>query len=61
MVPAIEDGAWNDTLRARLTELETSKTRLAAEIANLAAPSPLRLHPNAAALYAAKVADLEVS
>ena len=58
---AIEDGAWSDTLRARLTELETAKTRLAAEIANLVAPSPLRLHPNAAALYAAKVADLEVS
>ena len=56
---AIEDGAWNATLRARLTELETDKARLTAEIAQAAAPPPVRLHPNAAALYAAKVADLE--
>jgi hypothetical protein len=27
---AIEDGAWNDTLRKRLTELEANKSELAA-------------------------------
>ncbi|MCW3477931.1 hypothetical protein OL599_25675, partial [Rhodovastum sp. RN2-1] len=58
---AIEHGAWNDTLRARLTELETSKVDLTAQLATLADPSPVRLHPNAASLYAAKVAELEVS
>ena len=58
---AIEDGAWNETLRRRLTELETEKAGLRAEIAGLAAPPPVQLHPNAAALYAAKVASLEAA
>jgi hypothetical protein len=58
---AIEDGAWNESLRIRLTDLETSKTDLTARLANLATPARIVLHPNAASLYAAKVADLETA
>jgi hypothetical protein len=61
VVRAIEGGAWSDTLRARLSELEVRKKALQAEIAAAAAPPPVALHPNAAALYAAKVAELEVA
>jgi site-specific DNA recombinase len=58
---AIENGAWNDTLRARLNELEARKATLTTERAQADAPPPTRLHPNAAALYAAKVAELETA
>jgi DNA invertase Pin-like site-specific DNA recombinase len=56
---AIEDGAWNDTLRARLTELEASKTSLARRLRGLKAPPPGQLHPNAAAIYRDRVAALQ--
>ena len=58
---AIEDGAWSDTLRTRLAELEDNKAKIAAQMDAIKAPSPVQLHPNAASLYAAKVADLEAS
>jgi hypothetical protein len=58
---AIEDGSWNQTLRTRRTELEASKNELAAQRAALVDPPPVRLLPNSASIYAAKVADLEAS
>ncbi len=58
---AIEDGAWNESLRSRLTDLEASKTDLRAQLVNAAKPPQIVLHPNAASLYAAKVADLEAA
>jgi DNA invertase Pin-like site-specific DNA recombinase len=61
VVRAIEGGAWSDSLNSRLNQLEARKKELAAEIAAAAAPPPVALHPNAAALYAARVAELEVA
>jgi site-specific DNA recombinase len=59
---AIENGAWNDSLRDRLNDLEARKTDLSGQIAAIGAPAPaVRLHPSAAAIYRAKVADLEAS
>ena len=59
---AIENGAWNDSLKQRLDELEAEKRRVQEQLAEANAPTPtVRLHPNAAALYAAKVADLQAS
>ena len=62
VVRAIEDGAWNDTLRQRLNDLEARKAELTAALAKAANPVPtVRLHPNAAEVYRAKVAELEAS
>jgi site-specific DNA recombinase len=58
---AIEDGAWSDTLRARLQDLERRKHEMTTAPAALEHPPPVRLHPNAAAIYAVKVAELEAS
>jgi site-specific DNA recombinase len=58
---AVENGAWNESLHTRLTELETQKTTLAAQLASLTDPPAVQLHPNAASLYAANVADLEAA
>ncbi len=58
----IEDGAWNDTLRARPDELEARKAVLARQIDETHTPAqPVSLHPNAAELYRTRVADLEVA
>ncbi len=59
ILKAIEAGAWNDTLRSRLTELERRKAEIDRELPTTVAPAPIALHPNAAGLYAARVADLE--
>lgn len=57
---AIEDGAWNDTIKQRLTELESQQKQLKAELAKAGrADNTVSLHPNAASLYAAKVAELQ--
>lgn len=57
---AIENGACNDSLKIRLNQLEAQKTDLQMQLKAAANPDPgVRLHPNAAALYAAKVADLK--
>ncbi len=62
MLRAIENGAWSQSLQARLTELERSKAALAAQLAAAeAVPPPVRLHPDAASLYRAQVAELEAS
>lgn len=47
---AIENGAWNDSLKRRLEEQLNAAAKL---------DTSVRLHPNAAALYAAKVAELQ--
>ena len=55
---AIEDGAWNATLKARLDELEARKTGLERDLA-LAGPEPVVTpHPNASELYTKKVGSL---
>ena len=59
---AIESGAWSETLRKRLNELETHKAALQRQRERTTEPAPaIRLHPNAADIYRAKVADLEAS
>jgi site-specific DNA recombinase len=59
---AIEDEAWSEALRKRLSELETRKEALQKQQESLGNPEPvIRLHPNAADIYRAKVADLESS
>ena len=58
---AIEGGAWNEILRVRLTELETRRMQIDAELATAVVPAPVTLHPNAAGLYAARVGELEAA
>ena len=58
---AVENGAWNPTLHARLSELEANKTEL---LAGIAAADPIPavcLHPASAEIYRSKVATLEAS
>ena len=55
---AIEDGNYNPTLTARLTELETEKRAAESRLASVAAPAPIRLHPDLPALYRSKVERL---
>jgi len=56
---AIENGAWNDSIQKRLNELEAQQTVLREQLKLTANSNPVvRLHPNAAALYASKVANL---
>jgi site-specific DNA recombinase len=62
LVRAIENGAWSDTVQKRLAELEARKAEIKAELDSMGEASPpARLHPNAADIYAAAVADLEAS
>jgi hypothetical protein len=59
---AVENGAWNDSLHDRLSELEKRKADLTAQLAAAAAPAPrVRLTTGAAEIYRAKVADLEAT
>jgi hypothetical protein len=59
---AIENGAWSDALHQRLGELEARKAALRHQRASMSEPAPrIRLLPNAADVYRAKVADLEAS
>jgi hypothetical protein len=59
---AIENGAWNDSLRDRLSELERRKTELTVQLRSAASPAPPdRLTADAAAIYRARVADLQAS
>jgi hypothetical protein len=58
IVKAIEDGAYNPTLKERLTALEKEKTAAAVRLVT-AKPSPvLRLHRNLPTLYKKKVQKL---
>ena len=62
VLTAMENGAWSDSLQARLTELEHRKAALTRDIAEAASPTPVvTLHPNAAELYRRRVAELETA
>jgi site-specific DNA recombinase len=59
IITAIENGAYVTSMNQELRDLEAEETRLNAELAATSAPAqPIKLHPNAAELYRAKVADL---
>jgi hypothetical protein len=59
---AIEGGAWSETLNKRLSDLEPRKADLLSRRARQPSSAPvIRLHPNTAELYPAKVADLEAA
>ncbi len=59
---AIENGAWNDSIQKPLNELEAQQAALRQQLQAAASLEPVvRLHSNAAALYAAKVADLQAA
>ena len=59
---AIENGVWNDSIQKRLNELEAQQAALRQQLQAAASPEPVvRLHPSAAALYAAKGADLQAA
>ena len=59
---AIEKGAWNDSIKKRFDDLEDQQKSLRKQLQTLAGAEPVvRLHPNAATLYAAKVADLQAA
>src|SRR6185312_14556071 len=58
IIKAIEDGAYNATLKARLSALEQEKAQAVARLAS-SKPTPIvRLHPNLPALYRSKVEKL---
>jgi site-specific DNA recombinase len=59
IIKAIEDGAYNSTLRDRLTSLEGEKASIEAKLAQ-AAPAPtVRIHPNLTEVYRKKIDKLE--
>jgi site-specific DNA recombinase len=55
IVKAIEDGAYNSTLKERLTVLEKERATAGARLAAIRTTPPLRLHPNLPAVYKKKV------
>ncbi len=57
IIEAIANGLRSGTLQAKLDQLEAERTDLTARLA-APAPSPVRLHPNLADAYHAKVAAL---
>jgi site-specific DNA recombinase len=60
IISAIEKGAYNATVQARLNELEARQAELVVQLDALETAAPVvQLHPNAAAIYRDKVADLE--
>lgn len=61
MVRAIEGGSWSESIKTRLHDLENRKAQLKADFAALDAPGPVRLHPNAAAMYARQITELEAA
>ena len=58
IVKAIEDGAYNPTLKDRLTTLEKQKAAAETKLATTGKAPVLRLHPNLPALYRKKVDSL---
>lgn len=62
VLAAIENGAWNDSVRQRLSELEARKTEVTERLAAALQPPPvLRLTAAAAEIYRSKIGDLEAS
>jgi hypothetical protein len=61
IMTAIEDGMYTPALKERMAALEARKAEIQALLASAAAPSVVRLHPNAAEVYRRKVAELELA
>ncbi len=62
VLQAVENGAWNNSLQTRLTELEVRQTTIEAKIAaGETEEVPIALHPNAAEIYKRKVTELEAA
>ena len=58
---AIENGAWNGSVSGRLRDLEVLKAKLQRDVESTQVrPAPVQLHPNAAEIYRARVADLQL-
>ena len=57
MIRAIEEGAYEPSMKARMQGLERRREALEAELASAAEPKP-RLHPGLAEIYRQKVAAL---
>ncbi len=58
IVQAIEDGAYDATLKARLSALEQEKAQAAARLSSFKPAPIVRLHPNLPALYRSKIEKL---
>ena len=58
IVRAVEDGLYNPAVKERLDALEAEKASVAAELAAMPVPTPIRLHPNLPQLYRQKVEAL---
>ena len=58
MIKAIEDGAYNASLKARLATPDAEKTAAASALAQVKPPPVVRVHPNLPDLYRTKVAKL---
>ena len=62
LLSAIENGAWNDSVRERLSEVEARKADVTERLTAALKPPPApRLTAAAAEIYRAKVGDLEAS
>ena len=61
VVRAIEDGAYNPSLKGRLTALEADQAAIEAHVAELGEPDRIELHPNAVEIYRGLVDDLAKS
>ncbi|WP_152568952.1 hypothetical protein [Microvirga sp. BSC39] len=59
IVRAIEDGLYQSSMKARLTELEGQKASLAAQRTSGSIAPNISVHPNLAAVYRKKVEALE--
>jgi len=58
----LEDGDRDDALKTRLNDLESLRASLRQQLQTAASPAPVvRLHPDAATLYAVKVAELQTT
>ena len=58
----LEDGDRDDALKIRLNDLESLQASLRQQLQTAASPAPVvRLHPDAATLYAVKVAELQTT
>ncbi len=57
---AIEDGLYQSSMKARLTELKAEKASLAAQQTSGSTAPNVSVHPNLAAVYRRKVEELEI-
>ena len=61
ILAAIEDGMYHPSMKAKMSELETTKAQLTASLAASPEPPALRLHPSLTGLYQQKIADLSAA